>query len=92
MSAECLYTACIQHSLLPPCACLKRNQINRSNDCFTSHSCTFVCTGKKKGKAEKKELRKARRAEAAADSSAGTKRLPPTVEELLRVGAHIDSR
>ena len=48
-------------------------------------------TGKKKGKAEKKEARKARKQDAA-DSSSTARRQPPTVDELARVGAHFDTR
>ena len=48
-------------------------------------------TGKQKGKAEKKEARKARRQEASENTVSSTRRAPPTQEELAGVGAYIDT-
>lgn len=50
-----------------------------------------IFAGKKKGKAEKKEVRKARKQEMMGGTG-GLPRLPPTAEELERVGARVDDR
>lgn len=48
--------------------------------------------GARKGKADKKEARKARKQAAQEEEEAGLRRGAPTPEELARVGAHIPVR
>lgn len=51
-----------------------------------------VHAGSKKGQADKKEARKAKKQAADEQEQAGIRRAAPTLEELAKVGAHVSTR